>query len=206
MGRSISRLVLLGLLMAIESASPTFSSEPAPPKMPSAKSPETPRARPAEKPEPASVAVPKSAEAPAKPSEKTAVKPAVKPHPVGDANDLEAFFDGALLVQLESKHIAGAVVAVVVGDKLVFAKGYGYADVETRRKVDPEKTLFRIASISKLFTWTAVMQLVEEGKIDLDADVNKYLKDLQIPATFEKPVTLKNLLTHTPGFEDHVLG
>jgi CubicO group peptidase (beta-lactamase class C family) len=109
-------------------------------------------------------------------------------------------------VQLESKHIAGAVVTVVAGDKLVFSKGYGYADVDARQKVDPDQTLFRIASISKLFTWTAVMQQFEEGKLDLDADVNKYLKDVQIPATFEQPITLKHLMTHTPGFDDWVVG
>jgi CubicO group peptidase (beta-lactamase class C family) len=125
---------------------------------------------------------------------------------VSDKVDLEAFFDGAIPVQLDSKHIAGAVIAVVNGDKVVFTKGYGYADIEKRRKVDPDKTLFRIASISKLFTWTAVMQLAEEGKLDLNADVNTYLKDVKIPAGYDKPVTLQNLLTHTPGFEDYVLG
>jgi len=129
-----------------------------------------------------------------------------KPGNVSDPADLEAFFDGVMNSQLETKHIAGAVVAVVVGDKLVFSKGYGYADVEARRKVDPDKTMFRIASISKLFTWTAVMQLVEEGKLDLNADVNKYLKDLKITPAFEQPITLKDILTHTPGFEDHVIG
>jgi CubicO group peptidase (beta-lactamase class C family) len=125
---------------------------------------------------------------------------------ISDPRDLEAFFDGVLNVQLQSKHIAGAVVAVVVGDKVVFSKGYGYADVEARRKVDPEKTMFRIASISKLFTWTAVMQLVEDGKLDLDTDINTYLKDVQVPAGFDKPITLTHLLTHTPGFDDVVLG
>jgi CubicO group peptidase (beta-lactamase class C family) len=125
---------------------------------------------------------------------------------IADRADLEAFFDGAVAVQLESKHVAGAVVAVVVGDKVVFAKGYGYADVAERRKVDPDKTLFRVGSISKLFTWTAVMQLVEEGKLDLDADVNTYLKDVKVPSDFEQPVTLKSLLTHTPGFDDRLLG
>ena len=125
---------------------------------------------------------------------------------VQDRADLEAFFDGAIPVQLDSKHIAGAVVAVVSGDKVVFSKGYGYADIENRRKVDPEKTMFRIASISKLFTWTAVMQQVEEGKLDLDADINTYLKEVKVPSGYDKPVTLKNLLTHTPGFEDYVLG
>jgi CubicO group peptidase (beta-lactamase class C family) len=129
-----------------------------------------------------------------------------KPADVSNAADLEAFFDGVLLVQLESKHIAGAVVAVVMGDKLVFSKGYGYADIDVRRKVDPEKTLFCVASITKLFTWTAIMQLHEEGKLDLGADVNKYLKGVQIPATFEQPVTLTSLMTHTPGFEDSVIG
>ena len=66
--------------------------------------------------------------------------------------------------------------------------------------------MFRIGSVSKLFTWTAVMQLVEQGKLDLDADVNTYLKEFKIPQTYPQPVTLKHLMTHTAGFEDHVLG
>jgi CubicO group peptidase (beta-lactamase class C family) len=98
---------------------------------------------------------------------------ASKPGKVTDPADLEAFFDGVVNVPLEIKHIAGAVVAVVSGDSLVFSKGYGYADVEARRNVDPEKTMFRIGSISKLFTWTAVMQQIEEGNLDLDTDVNQ---------------------------------
>src|SRR5262249_37284732 len=126
-------------------------------------------------------------ESPQKESPPAGEAATAKPGNVSDAADLEAFFDGVLPVQLESKHIAGAVVAVVVGDKLVFSKGYGYADVDARRPVEPNKTLFRIASISKLFTWTAVMQAFEEGRLDLDADVNHYLKDVQIPATFEQP-------------------
>jgi CubicO group peptidase (beta-lactamase class C family) len=129
-----------------------------------------------------------------------------KPGNLSDAADLEAFFDGVLGVQLESKHIAGAVVAVVVGDRVVFRKGYGYADIDARQKVDPDKTLFRIASITKLFTWTAVMQQYEEGKLDLDGDVNNYLKGVQIPATFGEPITLKHLMAHTPGFDDCVIG
>ena len=148
---------------------------------------------------------------PAGPAQGAATPPAIaaeiaKPGKIDDPNDLEAFFDGVLNVQLESKHIAGAVVAVVVGDKVVLSKGYGYADVEARRKVDPAKTMFRVASISKLFTWTAVMQLIEEGKVDLDTDVNQYLKDVKIPATFQQPITLRHLMTHTPGFEDYVIG
>jgi CubicO group peptidase (beta-lactamase class C family) len=123
-----------------------------------------------------------------------------------ERSDLEAFFDGALGLQLEERHIAGAVVAVTVGDKVVFQKGYGYADVDKRQRVDPETTMFRVGSITKTFTWTAVMQLVEQGKLDLNTDVNKYLKDFQVPATFSQPVTLKDCMTHTPGFEDSVIG
>jgi CubicO group peptidase (beta-lactamase class C family) len=141
-----------------------------------------------------------------KPPADDAAAPVSKPANVADPADLEAFFDGAINVQLESKHIAGAVVAVVVGDGPVFMKGYGYADIDARTRVDPKKTMFRIASISKLFTWTAVMQQLEEGKVDLNTDVNKYLKDVKVPATFEEPITLKHLLTHTPGFDDYVIG
>ena len=83
--------------------------------------------------------------------------------------------------------------------RFLLPKGYGYADVKARKPVDPEDTLFRAGSVSKLFTWTAVMQLVEQGKLDLDADVNTYL-DFKIPPRDGKPITLRNLMTHSPGF------
>jgi CubicO group peptidase (beta-lactamase class C family) len=87
--------------------------------------------------------------------------------------------------------------------KEILKKGYGYADIKKKSAVDPDTTMFRLASISKLFTWVSVMQLVEQGKLDLDADVNKYL-DFQIKPAFDKPVTLRNLMTHTGGFEEVV--
>ncbi|HEY7820788.1 MAG TPA: serine hydrolase domain-containing protein, partial [Vicinamibacteria bacterium] len=120
--------------------------------------------------------------------------------------DLEAFFAGLLASQMHSRPIASATVSVVKDGELLFAKGYGYADREALRPVDAEKTLFRPGSISKLFTWTSVLQLVERGKIDLDADVNEYLRQFQIPDTFPEPITMTHLLTHTPGFEDGGLG
>jgi len=120
--------------------------------------------------------------------------------------ELEAFIDGVLAVQFKKDHIAGATVAVVKDGKLFFAKGYGYEDVDKLVPVDPDRSLFRAGSISKLFTWTAVMQLVERGQLDLDQDVNLYLRDFKIPATFTHPVTLRNLMTHTPGFEDGGIG
>lgn len=121
--------------------------------------------------------------------------------------DLEAFVDGILNVQLKNKHIAGATLVIVADGEVLLAKGYGYADVEERKPVDPERTMFRIGSVSKLLTWTAVMQLVEQGKLDLDTDVNDYLTDLQVPVVADyEPIALKHLMTHTPGFDDHVIG
>jgi CubicO group peptidase (beta-lactamase class C family)/multisubunit Na+/H+ antiporter MnhG subunit len=116
-------------------------------------------------------------------------------------DELEAFVDGVMIANLRDKHVAGATLSVVSGGKLFFAKGYGFADVEKKTPVDAEKTLFRIGSVSKLFTWTAVMQLVEAGKLSLDADVNTYL-DFQIPRTYPQPITLRHMMTHTAGFED----
>ena len=119
------------------------------------------------------------------------------------AADAEAFLDGVVPLQLAREDIAGATVAVVKDGKLLFAEGYGYSDVTNKKPVAADETLFRPGSISKLFTWTAVMQLAEQGKLDLDKDVNEYL-DFKIPEAFGKPITLKNLLTHTPGFEEQI--
>jgi CubicO group peptidase (beta-lactamase class C family) len=117
------------------------------------------------------------------------------------ATDVEAFLDGMMPAQLERENIGGAVIAVVKEGKLLFAKGYGYADMEKRQPVTVDATLFRPGSISKLFTWTSVMQLVEQGKLDLDKDVNSYI-DFQIPPAYGKPITLRDIMTHTAGLEE----
>jgi len=135
----------------------------------------------------------------------TANSPTAAPtpaHPLEQA-DLEAFFDGIFPMQLERSDIAGATVLVMKDGNILLAKGYGYADVKTKKAVDPTSTIFRLASISKLFTWVSVMQLVEQGKLSLDTDVNQYL-DFQIRPAFNKPITLRNLMTHTGGFEETV--
>lgn len=119
------------------------------------------------------------------------------------AADVGAFLDGIIPQQLAREDIAGATIAIVKDGKLLFAKGYGYADAANKKPVVAEETIFRPGSIAKLFTWTAVMQLFEQGKLDLDRDVNEYL-DFKIPDAFGKPITLKNLLTHTPGFEAQI--
>jgi CubicO group peptidase (beta-lactamase class C family) len=115
--------------------------------------------------------------------------------------DLDTWLDGLLPYALARSDIAGAVVVIVKDGQVLSEKGFGYADIETHRMVDPRATLFRPGSISKLFTWTAVMQLAEQGKLNLDADVNSYL-DFKIPPRDGKPITLRNLMTHTSGFED----
>jgi len=117
--------------------------------------------------------------------------------------DLSAWLDGMMPLAIGRGDIAGAVVVVVKDGRVLAAKGFGVADVKSGKPVDPERTLFRPGSISKLFTWTAVMQLVEQKKLDLDADVNTYL-DFKIPQTFGKPVTLRDLMTHRPGFEETI--
>jgi CubicO group peptidase (beta-lactamase class C family) len=119
--------------------------------------------------------------------------------------DAEAYLDGFFQDSLARADIAGAVVVVVKDGRVLLEKGYGFSDVTSRASVDPRRTLFRPGSISKLFTWTAVMQLVEQGKLDLDRDVNDYL-DFRIPSTWPKPITLRSLMTHTPGFEEHIKG
>jgi CubicO group peptidase (beta-lactamase class C family) len=124
-----------------------------------------------------------------------------------DEREVEAFLDGYVGHQLEDYNIPGATVSVVKDGEVLFAKGYGQANIEKKVPVVADETLFRTASISKLFTATAVMQLVEEGQLDLDEDVNAYLDDVRVRDTYPgRPITLRHLLTHTAGFEEHFTG
>jgi len=115
--------------------------------------------------------------------------------------DLEAWLDGFVPASLERADVAGLVISVVKDGQVLLKKGYGYADVAARRPMDPDRTLMRPGSTSKLFTWTAVMQLVERGQLDLDRDINGYL-DFKIDYPFGKPVTLRQLMAHRGGFEE----
>lgn len=117
--------------------------------------------------------------------------------------DVDAWLDGYMPYAIARGDIAGAVVVVVKDGQVLTQRGYGFSDIEKRKPVSPETTLFRPGSVSKLFTWTAVMQLVEQGKIDLDKDVNTYL-DFKIPERNGKPITMRNIMTHTAGFEETV--
>lgn len=145
---------------------------------------------------------------PARPVTSTVVAPAsAKPVVTGQgataltANDVDAWLDGFLPYALDAGGVAGAVVVVVKDGQVLTSRGYGHSDMRTRAPVDPAWTLFRPGSISKLFTWTAVMQQVQAGKLDLDRDINTYL-DFKIAPSHGKPITLRHIMTHTAGFEE----
>jgi CubicO group peptidase (beta-lactamase class C family) len=138
--------------------------------------------------------------------------PAAPPAAVGVAplprQELEAFVDGVVQRAMARDHIAGVTISVVQNGQVVLKKGYGFANLGQRRAVDPDKTLFRIASISKTFTWIALMNEIESGHMRLDGPVNLYLPEpLQLKDQGKKTqVRLRDLMTHTAGFEDRALG
>lgn len=122
------------------------------------------------------------------------------PIPVLGALDLEAYADGLVPQAIARGGLAGAVVVVVKDGQVLLSKGYGYADPQRRRPMDPARSVLRTGSLSALLTWTAVMQLVERGKLDLDADIDTYL-DFRLRDDYPQPVTLRQLMTHSAGFE-----
>jgi CubicO group peptidase (beta-lactamase class C family) len=123
--------------------------------------------------------------------------------------DVDAWLDGLVPAALERSGIAGAAVTVVHDGDVLTSRGYGYADSGSDgtapRRVDPDETLFRVGSVAKVFVATSVLQLVERGEIDLDADVQRYL-DFPLPRTFDQAITMRHLLTHTAGFEERIRG
>ena len=159
------------------------------------------------------LAIPASGQSPAQlqptASNRTVLAPAAVPSmssPVASSPqlnkvDVDAWLDGFAPYALKTGGIPGMVVVVVKDGQPLTMRGFGYSDVKAAKPVDPDATLFRPGSVSKLFTWTAVMQQVQAGKLDLDKDVNTYL-DFKIPARDGKPVTLRNLMTHTGGFAE----
>lgn len=134
------------------------------------------------------------------PEAPSAPEPAAAPHAL-DAADLAAWLDGQVPYSLKSGDIAGMAISVVKDGKILLQKGYGLADVADKVPMDPATSLLRPGSTSKLFTWTAVMQLVQQGRIDLDRNVNDYL-DFKIAEPYGRPVTMRHLMNHRAGFEE----
>ena len=119
-----------------------------------------------------------------------------------DSAELARFIDQLITEQIAKENIPGAVFLLVQNGKVLYQGGYGFANVARRQPVNPETTIWRIGSISKVFTATAVVQLADRGRYRLSDDVNWYLKRFKVPATFPQPVTFEHLLTHTAGFDE----
>lgn len=124
------------------------------------------------------------------------------------AAELEAYVDGVVRSAMSTEHIAGVTVSVVQNGQLVLKKGYGFASLSPQKVVDPDRTLFRIGSISKTFTWISLMKQVEAGRMSLDRPINLYLPErVQVrDQGYQTPVAVKNLMDHSAGFEDRSLG
>lgn len=144
-------------------------------------------------------------------TEPVAAAPAPVPPATAELTEenVNAWLDGLVPTELARTRIPGASIAVVHDGELLTARGYGHAhtgaDGEEPVPVDPQETLFRVGSVSKVFTATAAMRLVEAGEIDLDTDIDEYL-DFDQPTNFDEPITMRHLLTHTPGFEESIEG
>jgi len=122
--------------------------------------------------------------------------------------ELEAFVDGMVKDAMTREHIAGATVSIVQNGQVVLKKGFGFSSLNPQRGVNPDTTLFRVGSISKTFTWIALMKEVEAGRIRLNQPVNLYLPEkVQVKDQgYDQPVRVANLMDHSAGFEDRAFG
>ncbi|UII76242.1 beta-lactamase family protein [Flagellimonas sp. HMM57] len=117
--------------------------------------------------------------------------------------DLENKLDSLIIKTMESEHIPGASFIIVKDGKTLLKKGYGYTTLDKNAKtVNPDSTIFRIGSITKTFTITALLQLKDKNLIDIHKDVNQYLKSVKVPTTYSEPVTASHLMTHSAGFDE----
>ena len=121
-------------------------------------------------------------------------------------DNIETFLDSIITSLMKEQNVPGCGIAIVKDTTILFSKGYGYADIENKKPFDPDKTIFRTASVCKVVVATVLMQLKEKNLIDFNTDINKYLKQFKIEDKFGKPITAANLLTHTPGLDDFYIG
>lgn len=123
-----------------------------------------------------------------------------------DRDSLAAFADAFFAEEMAASHVPGAVFVVVGGGRMLFQKGYGHADLDARIPVDPDRTAFRVGSVSKTVTTAALLQQVEAGRVSLDGDANAYLRQARVPDAFGTPVRVRDLLTHTAGLDERLFG
>lgn len=121
---------------------------------------------------------------------------------INNEEDIKNFMNSYFKEKMKKYSVPGAAVVVVKDNKEVFKMGYGYGDLKYKAPVDPDKTMFPAGSVSKLFTATAIMQLYEQGKIDLDRNVNDYISPYKVINRYDQPVTCRNLLTHSSGLDE----
>jgi CubicO group peptidase (beta-lactamase class C family) len=215
--RSLRAAIVLGLTALL--GAPLGVSAQALPEEPVPYSQIRPKRPPAKRPSAPAPAAPTQDPAAAATGPAVAGAPAVAavPRPPGSRfapgqplppAELEAFADGWITDAMSRTHVPGAAVSVVQNGQVVLKKGYGFADQARRKAVDPDRTLFRVASISKTFTWILLMKEVEAGRIRLDRPINLYLPErVRVRDDgWSRDVLVRNLMDHTPGFEDRALG
>lgn len=127
-------------------------------------------------------------------------------YPKLDSLEAVELLDSVITKAIDENRVPGVGIIIVKDSSIFFSKGYGYSDIENQIPINPNKTLFRIASISKVVTGTVVLMARDKGIVELNTDVNDYLTFFKIPEKFGKPITLHNLLTHTAGFDDVYIG
>ena len=217
---ALAALILIPLAASTSVRAQTATPAAAIPSKPVPYSALKPRKAPAHKPAaPVAPGTKPGAGAPAPATAAGAIPPKPASPPAGvpvrpssaaplPAAELEAYVDGVVRDAMDSEHIAGVTVSVVQNGQVVLKKGYGAASLSPIRKVDPDTTLFRLGSISKTFTWIALMREVEADRIRIDAPINLYLPEpLQVrDQGFRAPVRVINLVDHSAGFEDRALG
>lgn len=133
--------------------------------------------------------------------------PAAEPSALGlsDRAEFAQFVDDFFEQKLTESAIPGGSIAVVKDGDVFFSKGYGYADLAAQTPVDAERTLFRVASLSKLFTATATLQLYEQGQLDLADSIAPYL-DFPLRNPYDTPINFAHLMTHTDGSTKRRIG
>lgn len=202
---SLGKAIATALILLL--ATPAASAQEAPaPRLPETPVPYSqvapkpaPRIAPTQTPPPADAT---AATAPSRPSAGVRLEPGQALDPA----ELQAFLDGWISDAMAREHIAGAAISVVQNGQVILDKGYGFADLDPRRPVDPDRTLFRIGSISKTFTWILLMKDVEAGRIRLDRPINLYLPEkVRLPGK-SSDLMVSNLMDHSAGFEDRALG
>ncbi len=132
-------------------------------------------------------------------------QPSQEEQELADPKELEALIDSIVEKEISESIVPGVTVSIVKDGEILFTKGYGYANIEQKIPVDADRTLFRVASLSKLFTATATMQLYEQGLIDLEGDVSNYL-DFDLDNPYPDPVTFAQIMTHTDGTTKRRIG